>query len=215
MKTAHFLWNKKGFTLVELLIVIALIGILVIAVLSAINPLEQINRARDTAFKNDTEALLSSLDRYYTFNQSLPWTVLATGASQLNCVAADTSTDPGAGASGSPGICGPAANCTSDGPLITSQELKPQFRNRTFITPGNPYDNIIVCKGTGASDSIFGCFIPLSKTERGKTTVVNISEGEVTNAGWQPGLTSCTYAGDADNVGWNAVATACEVCLPQ
>ncbi|PIU02330.1 hypothetical protein COT66_00800, partial [Candidatus Shapirobacteria bacterium CG09_land_8_20_14_0_10_49_15] len=32
---------KKGFTLVEMLIVIAIIGVLAVAVLSAINPIEQ------------------------------------------------------------------------------------------------------------------------------------------------------------------------------
>jgi len=38
--------RSKGFTLVELLIVIALIAILSVAVLATINPIEQANKAK-------------------------------------------------------------------------------------------------------------------------------------------------------------------------
>ena len=50
--------NRKGFTLVELLIVIALISILSVAVLATINPIEQSNKARDAKFKNDAAEFL-------------------------------------------------------------------------------------------------------------------------------------------------------------
>lgn len=62
--------NQKGFTLVELLIVIVIIGILAGVLISVINPAQQQNRARDaglTAAVNkvalSTEAFISSYGR--------------------------------------------------------------------------------------------------------------------------------------------------------
>ena len=64
---------SKGFTLIELLIVIAVLGILAVAVLSAINPVEQINRSRDTGTSSDAEQLLGAFDRYYAGVGYAPW----------------------------------------------------------------------------------------------------------------------------------------------
>lgn len=63
----------KGFTLVELLIVIALIAILSVAVLATINPIEQSNKARDAKFRNDTAEVLSAYERYYASQNMYPW----------------------------------------------------------------------------------------------------------------------------------------------
>ena len=62
-----------GFTLIELLIVIAVLGILAVAVLSAINPIEQINRSRDTGSRSDAEQLLGAIDRFYATAGYYPW----------------------------------------------------------------------------------------------------------------------------------------------
>lgn len=63
----------QGFTMIELLIVIAVLGFLAVAVLSAINPIEQINRSKDTASRSDSEQLISGTDRYYTQKGYYPW----------------------------------------------------------------------------------------------------------------------------------------------
>lgn len=63
----------SGFTMIELLIVIAVLGVLAVAVLSAINPIEQINRSYDTGSRSDAEQLISAVDRYYTAKQYYPW----------------------------------------------------------------------------------------------------------------------------------------------
>ncbi len=59
--------------MVELLIVIAVIGVLAVALLSSLNPLEQINKGRDTRTRSDAAQLLSSLDRYNTSIGYYPW----------------------------------------------------------------------------------------------------------------------------------------------
>jgi len=65
----------QGFTLIELLIVIAVLGILAVAVLSAINPIEQINRSRDTGSRSDAEQLLGAIDRFYATAGFYPWKI--------------------------------------------------------------------------------------------------------------------------------------------
>lgn len=65
--------TQLGFTMIELLIVITILGILAVAVLSAINPIEQINRGRDTGSQSDAEQLLSAIERYNAFQGFFPW----------------------------------------------------------------------------------------------------------------------------------------------
>lgn len=65
--------SQAAFTMIELLIVIAILGILAVAVLAAINPIEQINRGRDTGSRSDSEQLLSSIDRFYAYKGYYPW----------------------------------------------------------------------------------------------------------------------------------------------
>jgi len=67
--------KKAGFTMIELLIVIAVLGVLATAVLSAINPIEQINRGRDTGNRSDAEQFLSAVERFYTMQKFYPWQV--------------------------------------------------------------------------------------------------------------------------------------------
>jgi len=71
-----------GFTMIELLIVVTVLGILAVAVLSAINPIEQINRGKDTGSRSDAEQLLSAIDRFYTQGY-YPW---QTGATDIDDV---------------------------------------------------------------------------------------------------------------------------------
>lgn len=70
--------KRLGFTMIELLIVIAVLGILAVAVLAAINPIEQINRGRDTGSRSDAEQLLSAIDRFYASQGYYPWQTGAT-----------------------------------------------------------------------------------------------------------------------------------------
>lgn len=68
----HLVW-QDGFTLIELLIVIAVLGILSAVVLVAINPVQQVRRARDSQAKSDIGQIATALETYYTdYAESYP-----------------------------------------------------------------------------------------------------------------------------------------------
>ncbi len=62
---------KKGFTLVELLIVIAILGTLAVVVLVALNPVQQLAKTRDTGRKSSTSQLGHALEAYATTNNGV------------------------------------------------------------------------------------------------------------------------------------------------
>lgn len=66
--------KRKAFTLIELLIVITIIGVLVVGILAAINPVEQVRRAQDQGTESDASEFLKAADRYYTAFFKYPWT---------------------------------------------------------------------------------------------------------------------------------------------
>lgn len=162
MKRLFSLFNQMkqqaGFTMIELLIVIGILGILAVAVLAAINPIEQINRGRDTGSRSDAEQLISAIDRYYAFNGYYPW---QTGASDTGNVALSwvrfedsTLTDSG-------GTCTVAeklgtastAGCTG------SDELKQSFIER--VSP-DTYNFIFLYNDGSQGSSTYACFAPKS-----------------------------------------------------
>jgi len=154
--------SQAGFTMIELLIVIAILGILAVAVLSAINPVEQINRGRDTGSRSDAEQLLSAIDRYNAFQGYYPW---QNGASDdvyaVPFQLWDDSTVGDEFNQNTPGTClvsdllsaGDGATCTG------ANELKVTFFNRIF---DGGYNYLHIYHGDNASDSTYICFEPKS-----------------------------------------------------
>lgn len=63
---------KRGFTLIELLIVMAILGVLAVVVLVAINPAEQLRRARDSGRISGTQQIGRAWSAYFTANGCLP-----------------------------------------------------------------------------------------------------------------------------------------------
>lgn len=64
--------SDGGFTLAELLVTISILAILAGGVLVAINPLTQLQRARDAQRKNDLEQVQRGLEQYYNDNNAYP-----------------------------------------------------------------------------------------------------------------------------------------------
>ena len=62
--------RQSGFTIIELLIVIVVIGILAGLVLNAFGNIQE--RARDTERQNDINTIHTQLELYYTDNSSYP-----------------------------------------------------------------------------------------------------------------------------------------------
>lgn len=157
--------STAGFTMIELLIVISILGILAVAVLAAINPIEQINRGRDTGSRSDAEQALSAIDRFYAFNGYYPW---QTGAG-------DTAATVGLRALPWVSFSGNAIvdnnGCKISGKLSTpptgagalcvgADELKTTFITRVMATTYNP---LFIYNGGLQGDSTYVCFMPQSK----------------------------------------------------
>lgn len=74
-----FKFNKKGFTLVEILLVIVIIAILAAIVIVAINPGRQISQANNTQRSSDVTSILNATHQYAIDNRGvLPDVIIAT-----------------------------------------------------------------------------------------------------------------------------------------
>ncbi|MEY2986151.1 MAG: hypothetical protein RJB24_380 [Candidatus Parcubacteria bacterium] len=64
--------TNKGFTLLEILLVIAAIGILAVIVLVSINPNRQLAQVRNAQRRSDINTIYKALEQYLIDNQSYP-----------------------------------------------------------------------------------------------------------------------------------------------
>lgn len=218
MTTRKYLKKIGGFTLVELLIVIAILAIIALIVIAAINPIEQANRARDTGQKADASQLVSAIDRYFAARIEYPW--VAQGVVADNDALLDYVTV----ADYSIGICGenPATttDCGIDGELITTSELKTEFRNRRFIDAYDPasvveQDYILIGKEQN-SDSVYACYVPMANSNRTRACadliVYNLDTADGSRT--QVSAVNC----DPDTLSWvetNNLTNSHFVCVPE
>lgn len=209
--------NILGFTLVELLIVISLIGAIATLVIATLNPIELINRARDTRFKVDGGQLISAIDRYFAATLEFPWVTASTFANEdaFGFVSASGS---------NVGIC--ANSQCANGVLISNDELKTEFKSRDFIKDGlgaSPANDqlIFIGKESGTSSSVYACYIPLANT----TKQTSVQGGKVyhlakdatgSSGGTRAATTDCNGAnGDGKGVNWTSTGGGCYVCIPE
>lgn len=214
------LFFSWGFTLVELLIVIALIGILSVAVLSTLNPIEQTNKASDAKYKNDAAEILGALERYYTTKQEHVWMDISFTDKEPSADAAKGFTAEDAGV----GICKGAliqtpGDCTDDGILITNDEIKAAFRDKGFLSATTDISKIFVYKAAGASINV--CFVPKARVSRTASSTNPLylltfaaSSNHPTAMAKQTGngTGACPLVTEAAN--WADITKACFMCVP-
>ena len=173
--------QMKGFTLVELLIVIALIAILSVAVLATINPIEQANKAKDSTVQNDAAEVLNAYERYYANNQEYPWmgydNYYGTGKPTVETAVVLPSNSVGFGIctigttdleANTAATCDPQATSDTAGVLIAGDELKNSFVNKAEFTTATakPENMLWTVKVAGSGGSIYVCYIPKAKSNR-------------------------------------------------
>ncbi len=75
--------KQLGFTLIEVIVVIALLAILATIVLVAINPAQNSADARNTKRRADVLQILNAVNQYYVANGSFPIGMPAAGAAAV------------------------------------------------------------------------------------------------------------------------------------
>jgi len=75
--------NKKGFTLIEVLLVMVIIAILAGIVIVAINPARQISQSNNTQRDNDVRALLDATQEYAIDNSGVLPSEITTTATEV------------------------------------------------------------------------------------------------------------------------------------
>ncbi len=192
----------KGFTLVELLIVIGLLGAIALIVISAINPIEQSNKARDARFKADASQMISAIERFYASNSKFPWEACS------GCTAtAEDAVDFITASDTSIGLCG-SSGCATGGILVTSNELKTEFLTRDWVKAATGDKQILIGKDQGSSSSVYACFVPLAKSTKDTAIAdASVRTNSFTGDGI-PSAGSCTTSTEKwfDN--------SCFVCIP-
>jgi prepilin-type N-terminal cleavage/methylation domain-containing protein len=140
---------SPGFTMIELLVVIAVIGVLAVAVLSSINPIEQINKGRDTRTRSDAAQLINAVDRYYAIHEEYPWNVDRPAPDDY--AAADPDPDSQFV------FTGVADDWDWIRHLSDTAEVKDGFIIRLIND-----DNIVAFKDGIANATMYACFLPTS-----------------------------------------------------
>jgi len=134
---------SKGFTLVELLIVIALLGALAIGLIGALDPFEQLKKGTDTGTRNSVSEIHSAIIRYYALKGYMPWC-----SDALSC----------------PGTTHPSSTALSVAPMsgalaeiVTTGELKSNFTTINEAELGKVFI-------TADATDITACYQPTSKS---------------------------------------------------
>lgn len=191
---------QKAFTMIELLVVIAVIGVMATAVLSAINPLEQINKGSDTGLRSDAEQLLSGVDRYYSSLTYFPWMNGTNDSNHVNITWQNIIS---------------ANVLTGYNPLLTklldTQEVKSGFADRLVDTYRNPL--YIMYNNAVSSATMYACFMP--KSHSFLTEAADRCKNETNSVGtpYYSTTRACPGGvGASSTCGTGAVQ--CYVCLP-
>lgn len=151
--------KNKGFTLMELLIVIGVLGILAAGLLAAIDPFEQLKKARDSNYRSGAIELLQSFQRYYSNHGYFPWRASGTECATQNqaTLAPTTPVSSLSAATVKVGASQDAeiAPCLSD--LVADGELKATFSQGL---------NTTIYVSSWSKTDVRVCYLPEAKSNR-------------------------------------------------
>lgn len=151
MKIKQFFQHQtasKGFTLLELLIVIGILGILAAALIATIDPFQQIKKAQDTNLKNLANEFVQASTSYYTNHSALPWDPAASGGGDCN----------GGTATLDKAKLSTLNTCVTL--LVTEGELKSGFSNQSALS------NLYITNPSGTGGTTIACFLPQSNAQQ-------------------------------------------------
>lgn len=176
----------------ELLIVIGVLGILAAGLLAAIDPFEQLKKARDTNKRNATVELLQAFQRFYSTHGDLPWNmdnydaICGRGTGQI--------------LDGFGGITSGRAMSLQDSRLADCimGSLSPDGELKSTFMSGIGGTNIFVGSDVNDRADIVVCFEPESKSNMNDTATKFLVN--TVGSGWFniveqtgiPPLTACT-----------------------
>ncbi len=195
--------RSLGFTMIELLVVIAVIGVLAVAVLSSINPIEQINKGRDTRTRSDAAQLINAVDRYFSIHEVYPWNAVS---ATFDPVAAGVSTDYVDEFAFDERTLNPIAGAITDwnwlDVLTETAEVKEGFVSRLKTDTRVEY---LIYKSDSSNATMYICFAPSSNAFQQEAQTRCTSEGVGADVEAYACPATCTDSSDV---------STCLTCLP-
>lgn len=178
---------NKGFTLVELLIVIALLGALAIGLIGALDPFEQLKKGTDTGVRNTVSEIQSALIRYYALKGYMPW-----------CTSTTVCTEPPGGDTPAGLTLDHATMVTAIQRIMDAGELKSNFTT----VQSNQLGRVTVASDHDNTAAIV-CYYPDSKSFRSdnNTVYTNLTGTKQSVATADP-ATTCTGLGGTMKCYW-------------
>lgn len=168
----------KAFTLIELLIVIALLGALAVGLLAALDPFEQLKKGTDTGVRNTVSEFQGAVIRYYAIKNLMPW------CSNPTTCNLDGFNENGANTLGN-------LTTTVIPNVVNTGELKADFATLA----GTGTLNKIIVFGNNNSATVQVCFKPTAKSfVSDPNTKFNPTTGEPTcQSDPNPGNNTCLW----------------------
>lgn len=155
--------KNHGFTLLEILLVVAAIAVLAGIVIVAINPSKQLASSRNAARQSDASAILNSIYQYSLDNNGTFPTSIDTSLRML-----------GTSGSGCDVACGPSGSSSS-----TSQSVPVSIADNSQSTFSGTYSDTIYNNGTSlmnlSANKISGTYTSNIKDSAGATTWTNFA----------------------------------------